>query len=98
MYLARNLTPLTLQQIGRYFGGRDHTTVSYSCRKTEERIQSEPEIEDAAFAIQHELQETQHHAGARTDGGKPVVGWSVGFHQTAQHRHQGKQSRTTRYT
>jgi chromosomal replication initiator protein len=58
MYLARNLTPLTLQQIGRYFGGRDHTTVSYSCRKTEERIQSEPEIEDAAFTIQHELQET----------------------------------------
>jgi chromosomal replication initiator protein len=58
MYLARNLTDHTLEQIGRYFGGRDHTTVLYSCRKTEERLHSEPEIRDAALAIQQQLEGT----------------------------------------
>jgi chromosomal replication initiator protein len=56
MYLARNLTTQSLRQIGSYFGGRDHTTVSYSYRKTEERLRTEPEIRDALFAIQKELQ------------------------------------------
>jgi chromosomal replication initiator protein len=58
MYLARNLTTDSLKQIGQYFGGRDHTTVSYSCRKTEERLRTEPELQDALFSIQEELQQT----------------------------------------
>ena len=36
MYLARKLTPLSLQQIGAYFGGRDHSTVLHACRKVEQ--------------------------------------------------------------
>lgn len=56
MYLARNLTTDTLAQIGRYFGGRDHTTVSYSYGKTEQRLRAEPELQDALFTIQEELQ------------------------------------------
>lgn len=35
MYLARQLTSLSLEQIGAYFGGRDHTTVLHACRKVE---------------------------------------------------------------
>src|SRR5262249_27709520 len=35
MYLARQLTPLSLEQIGEYFGGRDHSTVLHACRKVE---------------------------------------------------------------
>jgi len=33
--LARQLTDKSLDQIGAYFGGRDHTTVLHSCRRTE---------------------------------------------------------------
>jgi len=33
MYLARELTALSLEEIGAYFGGRDHSTVLHACRK-----------------------------------------------------------------
>ena len=56
MYFARNLTTQNLKQIGQYFGGRDHTTVSYNCHKTEERLRTEPELQDAVFVIQEEFQ------------------------------------------
>jgi len=32
MYLARELTDHSLEEIGGYFGGRDHTTVIHACR------------------------------------------------------------------
>jgi chromosomal replication initiator protein len=35
MYLTRELTNLSLPDIGRYFGGRDHTTVIHACKKVE---------------------------------------------------------------
>jgi len=38
MYLARELTPLSLPAIGHAFGGRSHTTVLHACRRTTERI------------------------------------------------------------
>lgn len=38
MYLARQLTQLSLQQIGAFFGGRDHSTVLHACRKVEESL------------------------------------------------------------
>jgi chromosomal replication initiator protein len=58
MYLARELTTQNLKQIGQYFGGRDHTTVSYNCRKTEERLRTQPEFQDAVFVIQEKWQGT----------------------------------------
>jgi chromosomal replication initiator protein len=36
MYLARKLTTRSLPEIGRRFGGRDHTTVLHACRRIEE--------------------------------------------------------------
>ena len=36
MYLSRKLTTRSLPEIGRRFGGRDHTTVLHACRRVEE--------------------------------------------------------------
>jgi chromosomal replication initiator protein len=38
MYLTRRLTGLSLEQIGHYFGGRDHSTVLHACRKVEQAL------------------------------------------------------------
>ena len=44
MYLARRLTPKSLQAIGTAFGGRDHTTVLHGIRVTETRRARDPGI------------------------------------------------------
>ena len=36
MYLSKQLTSRSLPEIGRKFGGRDHTTVMHAVRKIEE--------------------------------------------------------------
>ena len=41
MALAKELTTLSLPDIGDAFGGRDHTTVIHACRKVEELLQSD---------------------------------------------------------
>ncbi|MTD45541.1 chromosomal replication initiator protein DnaA [Conexibacter sp. W3-3-2] len=43
MYLAREHTDATLPAIGRSFGGKNHTTVMYACRKTAERLATDPD-------------------------------------------------------
>jgi len=50
MYLAKQLTARSLPEIGRKFGGRDHTTVMHAVRKIEELKSS-----DHAFAEDVEL-------------------------------------------
>ncbi len=44
MYLARNLTKHSLEEIGGHLGGRDHTTVMHACSKIGEAERSEPEM------------------------------------------------------
>jgi chromosomal replication initiator protein len=38
MFLSRELTELSLPEIGEYFGGRDHTTVLHSYNKIKEAL------------------------------------------------------------
>lgn len=42
MYLAKQLTSRSLPEIGRAFGGRDHTTVIHAVRKVEEIMSADP--------------------------------------------------------
>lgn len=44
MYLTRTLTRHSLLEIGKAFGGKDHTTVLYACKKVEENLSKNSEI------------------------------------------------------
>jgi chromosomal replication initiator protein len=44
MYLAKKLTPRSLPEIGRRFGGRDHSTVLHAVRKIEELMKSDDRL------------------------------------------------------
>ncbi len=43
-YLSRQLTSSSLQEIGLFFGGRDHSTVLHACKKTESMLAADPEL------------------------------------------------------
>ena len=44
MYLAKTLTPRSLPEIGRRFGGRDHTTVLHAVRKIDKLAGEDPKL------------------------------------------------------
>ncbi|MFC2969383.1 chromosomal replication initiator protein DnaA [Acidimangrovimonas pyrenivorans] len=44
MYLAKKLTPRSLPEIGRRFGGRDHTTIMHGVRKIEELMSTDSQL------------------------------------------------------
>ena len=53
MYLTKKLTTRSLPEIGRKFGGRDHTTVIHAVKKIEELKQNNPKFdEDINLIIQ----------------------------------------------
>ncbi len=55
MYLARRLTPLSLEQIGAYFGGRDHSTVLHACRKVEAALDRDVTLSGAVRQLHADL-------------------------------------------
>lgn len=44
MYLAREMTSMSLFDIGQVFGGRDHTTVLHACTRISDEMQQKREI------------------------------------------------------
>jgi len=55
MYLARQLTVMSLEQIGEYFGGRDHTTVLHACRKVEQAMKKDAVLSGTVRQIHAKL-------------------------------------------
>ncbi len=47
IYLSRQLAGKTLEQLGKFFGGRDHTTILHGYRKIESRSRTDPEVRQA---------------------------------------------------
>lgn len=45
MYLSREMTEFSTTEVGIEFGGRDHTTVMYSCQKIENLIKTDSTLE-----------------------------------------------------
>jgi len=55
MYLIRELTNLSLPQIGNLFGGRDHTTVLYSIDKIKRELKKDENLKAAVEEIRRML-------------------------------------------
>lgn len=57
MYLAKILTLRSLPEIGRRFGGRDHTTVLHAVRKIEKALNEDTALSDEVELLKRMLQE-----------------------------------------
>lgn len=56
MYLSKKMTSRSLPEIGRRFGGRDHTTVMHGVRKIEELKQQDSQIADDLELLRRSLE------------------------------------------
>ncbi len=56
MYLAKTLTTKSLPDIGRAFGGRDHTTVIHAVRKIEDLSRHDSEMAESLEALRRQLE------------------------------------------
>lgn len=55
MYLAKQMTTASLPEIGRAFGGRDHTTVCHAVRTIDNLLITDAALAEACAAIKHAL-------------------------------------------
>jgi len=55
MYLARRLTNRSLEEIGAFFGGRDHTTVLHAERKIQQMVARDPAFRGLMEAIEGDV-------------------------------------------
>src|SRR5258705_6049729 len=55
MFLARKNTRYSLEEIGGYFGGRDHTTVLHAVRTVESDTKEDPQVADQLIHLQNQL-------------------------------------------
>lgn len=56
MYLAKRLTPRSLPEIGRRFGGRDHTTVMHAVKRIEELRIEDAELDADIDLLSRQLE------------------------------------------
>jgi chromosomal replication initiator protein len=60
MWLAREWTPLSLAEIGQFFGGRDHSTVLHACRKTAEQLEVDTALAQTVHDVRQRLGASSH--------------------------------------
>ena len=56
VYLTRELTGMSLPQIGEQFGGRDHTTIMHSCRVMENTVKHDIAMKEHVDQIKKRVQ------------------------------------------
>ena len=55
MFLMRELLDLSLTQIGKYFGDRDHSTVIHSIRKVEQQLGKDEDLQNRVDSLRKRL-------------------------------------------
>ncbi len=58
MYLAKNLTDKSLKAIGETFGGRDHSTVIYSCKTVQDLMETDLILKDTVSELEKKIRLT----------------------------------------
>lgn len=56
MYLSKQMTHRSLPEIGKRFGGRDHTTIMHGVRKIEELMATDSQLSDDLQLLKRQLQ------------------------------------------
>lgn len=70
MYLARHVGHWSTTAIGRFYNGRDHSTVCYSIQRIGALRESDPEVDALLADLKHrilensDIEETDHHDGS----------------------------------
>lgn len=62
MWLARRHTRFSLEEIGGYFGGRDHTTVMYAIRTVEQHLKEVPDFSKQIEQLEQRILDTKDTA------------------------------------
>ena len=55
MYLAKNLTDKSLKAIGENFGGRDHSTVIYSCKTVQDLMETDAVFNETVSELEKKI-------------------------------------------
>jgi hypothetical protein len=55
-YLVKKLTTYSYPVIGRYFGGRDHSTIIHAVQKIEARMESEPDLRRDVLSLRERFE------------------------------------------
>ena len=55
MYLCRELTDSSFPEIGREFGGKDHTTIIHACRQIEKAVEKDDSLRTTVENLKDEI-------------------------------------------
>ena len=57
MFMAKRMTGQSLAEIGRRFGGRDHTTVIHAVKKMERRMATDPDFAESIILLEQSVRD-----------------------------------------
>ncbi|MEE0265021.1 MAG: chromosomal replication initiator protein DnaA [Acutalibacteraceae bacterium] len=59
IYLVKDITNMSMEQIGAEFNGRHHSTIVYTCQQVEKNMETDPKVKEIIKDIRKNLQNSQ---------------------------------------
>ena len=67
MFLARQMTRWSLEEIGGYFGGRDHSTVLHAAKTIQKTLENDPSLRNTIETIARNLTGSTNSINMQTE-------------------------------